>query len=1104
MTSDSAVALEDALRIDQAEYAGHQLCRDPSIKNQLADYCGKVGASPHYFTSSRALQWYPNLVRILEDAASQENATLELQRVTDPKHPKRAGLTADDSAFVCVYRGEPKGASDKSITLLGELTGEVVPQTPEAWNDPRHIWPLRFVDDALPPPPPPHGNTPSSHSQPEPEPEQRLQRPPVPQDGSLMLNFRAAKNRVAYFQPAAVYRDGWPHLLLLRRPGKALNPGDELLIDLPPNMTTKYKCYIAERLYSLDMQNLPPPPEPDSAEPAAAAAAASGGWVPLLGVHLGKSVIDRKFNARNDVRNSYYFQGTVSGYDSTSGLFSIEYEDGDAEEITGIEMAMLIIDNTQRNKSNKPSDPTPPPRLLPQYCEDPLKANIIEYGAIGHAPPASAADDNDGQRGGPRGRDNEDDASMRDRDRDEEDSNSDASLPPHPSLTHCDDIKLATRGKRGRGGRGGSGRAAAARVAGVRLAQLEAEIVYEVGGFLTTLERKPLSLVCRQLHQKTTDATYGSKLNAAFIETTGSKWVLEAAVEVIEASNATLTHIRVDDPKRQCHKNRDGNTKGAEPVVFEKTKQLHITHTDYLDLVMDWKWMFPSLEVLSVGKVCGERCLLDGRISHLPAVTHIVSTSRAITSIKADVIDATEGDEWQAFTRSLSGCPNIRSISGIHLEEDPNGCIYDSLGRLTTALDTNWRAQHMIDHHHSPSLLVWCRLQPPADRPRGPNHFSLQDLLTWAEKTKCKIVLMPREDDPRCKRSKILTDTPPQFDDIVIDCSKEGGDTLPAPHGPVGQLITDLTTECDAVKFVYGGAPLHDTWGPVLTFPTATKLSIHPPRDRRRGDPLPPVRQLITSIPEWLVAKDDNGNNTHLPNIQHLCISISSYTHVWRDSADNHSMPTGAEAARLQELLGSLTGVRQVFCDAESLRTVSQCVSYLHARELDELHIRLGEQELPDASHVPVPGLAFPAVKSLHVSNEGQILSKGCARSVLSLLMSIKPAKASISLRISTESLAGKCRLVESLKEYIEPCPRDALRALLREAEREVGSAYDVVESWRCVEGNGYNESYVNWMNMELVLSSEESSEEGLGCGSSDSSEEESEGLDTDGGEVTD
>ena len=90
-----------------------------------------------------------------------------------------------------------------------------------------------------------------------------------------------------------------------------------------------------------------------------------------------------------------------------------------------------------------------------------------------------------------------------------------------------------------------------------------------------------------------------STIKTAFIETDGYKDVLPAAVESIEASKATLIHIGIDDPRRVCHDpnrhdfGRVGKTKGAgegegagkEPVVFEKTQQLHITHTRYLDLV---------------------------------------------------------------------------------------------------------------------------------------------------------------------------------------------------------------------------------------------------------------------------------------------------------------------------------------------------------------------------------------------------------------------------------------------------------------------------------------------------------------------------------------
>ncbi|CEL98312.1 unnamed protein product [Vitrella brassicaformis CCMP3155] len=642
------------------------------------------------------------------------------------------------------------------------------------------------------------------------------------------------------------------------------------------------------------------------------------------------------------------------------------------------------------------------------------------------------------------------------------------------------------------------------KVAGVGLADLEAETVYEVGDFLTTLQRKPLSLVCRQLHKMTTDATYGvlyrdltisvlehdywkkinltdtlktrlSKIKTAFIETYGHNDVLPSAVDHIEASKATLIHIGVDDPARRCH-NRFGNREGAgegegeegrEPVVFEKTQQLHITHTRYLDLVKDRKWVFPSLEVLSVGKVCVGTYPYS---SHLPAVTHIVSASREVTSIKADVIHATEGDEWQAFTSSLSGCPKLTSISGLHLVlkgyREPNRVenIYDPLGRLTRALDTNWRTEHMKDvpktitiHHRFSSGPDFSRQL--TDR-SGPNHFALADLLTWAEETKCQIVWRPREDD-HFKRCSWDTDSPPRYDDIVIDCGKEGADTPPAPHRRVAQLITDLTTECDAVKFVYGGAPLHDTWGQLLTLPAATKLSICPQRYAT------PVRQLTTSIPEWLVAQDHNGNNTHLPAIKHLYIDASS-SGSGTNRAQNNALPTGAEAGRLEELLGSLAGVREVWLGALSLRTVSQCVSYLHARELDELHICRWDASdaLPDSSHTPVPKLAYPAVKSLRVWNESE-MSKGCVRSVLSLVMSIKPAKASIDLKPTTESIApGKARRTYS--GSFNPSHSKELTALLREAERTVGSVYSVVSS--SCEVDMVDDWYMNTMHMELVL----------------------------------
>ena len=41
----------------------------------------------------------------------------------------------------------------------------------------------------------------------------------------------------------------------------------------------------------------------------------------------------------------------------------------------------------------------------------------------------------------------------------------------------------------------------------------------------------------------------------------------------------------------------------------------------------------------------------------------------------------------------------------------------------------------------------------------------------------------------------------PEWDDIVIDCGKEVADPPPsAPQGAIAELITNLTTQCDAVR----------------------------------------------------------------------------------------------------------------------------------------------------------------------------------------------------------------------------------------------------------------------------------------------------------------
>ena len=261
------------------------------------------------------------------------------------------------------------------------------------------------------------------------------------------------------------------------------------------------------------------------------------------------------------------------------------------------------------------------------------------------------------------------------------------------------------------------------------------------------------------------------------------------------------------------------------------------------------------------------------------------------------------------------------------------------------------------------------------------------------------------------------------------------------------------------LKFVYGGSPLPHSWGKLLTVPTATKLSICPRKTYRT-----PISQLPTSIPDWLVVTDRNGNNSHLPNIKHLYINIRG------DERDENALPVVAEAGKLKQLLGSLTGVREVWCLAQSLRAMSQYASYLQSCKLDELHICATHP-----FHTPEPGLAYPSVNSLHVFG---VSSKDSAVSVLSLLMSIKPAKASIDLMVTSESLGDFEEFFESddddeFEPEPAPSPKEALEAFLRVAEGQVKSAYTVVSSGTEIEleGDLHREwSWENTMRMELVL----------------------------------
>ena len=165
--------------------------------------------------------------------------------------------------------------------------------------------------------------------------------------------------------------------------------------------------------------------------------------------------------------------------------------------------------------------------------------------------------------------------------------------------------------------------------------------------------------------------------------------------------------------------------------------------------------MFPALKKLSVGHATPRLTVwvpdlpvqvdfprVISTCSLLPSLTHIVSTSPQLTSIKAYNIDTVDGTYWRAFTAAIAKCPKLTSIEGLAIlsakairrlsdSQDetntdpryvcmcvcvctdatptpPSVClsvclsvsvlktpVYDSLGLLKAALDTNWNKDNM-------------------------------------------------------------------------------------------------------------------------------------------------------------------------------------------------------------------------------------------------------------------------------------------------------------------------------------------------------------------------------------------------------------------------
>jgi len=460
-----------------------------------------------------------------------------------------------------------------------------------------------------------------------------------------------------------------------------------------------------------------------------------------------------------------------------------------------------------------------------------------------------------------------------------------------------------------------------------------------------------------------------------------------------------------------------------------------------------------------------------------------VSTSPQLTSIKAWNIDTVDGADWRAFTAAIAKCPKLTSIEGLTIlnakdiqlsdNQDETSSdrsvlktpVYDSLGLLKAALDTNWNKDNMKG---VPKTLTFNhRFTLGADFSRqltdrsGPNHFTLPDLLTWAPGVACNIEWSPRTDNRELGRDKVKDG----IMDTVIDCSTEVPEAPPAPHGVTAETVKKVTSTCKKVALSCGGSPLHGTWGALLSFPEATHLAVEAEDLYQPA----PASKMVNSIPEFLLETTEapeEGNSRCLPSIEHV------HAQVVRSHSNGHEgLPSGAATRELEGLMGSLKRVREASFFVSALSDLSQCISYfsgLH-HSLDKLEVKIDNMVadmLADAAHECEAGLSYPQVKSLSVDVGGARLKKDHVRNLLSLILSIRPTRVSLTIDLSTDDLVGDVDLDEEGQSTPEP----AFAAFCVECVARVGATYTVLESDHEVDGDGVDDSFMNTLVLKLEL----------------------------------
>jgi len=148
-----------------------------------------------------------------------------------------------------------------------------------------------------------------------------------------------------------------------------------------------------------------------------------------------------------------------------------------------------------------------------------------------------------------------------------------------------------------------------------------------------------------------------------------------------------------------------------------------------------------------------------------------------------------------------------------------------------------------------------------------------------------------------------------------------------------------------------------------------------------------------------MTAVNEDGNNVCFPAVERLESNLANLSYRAHPPAGAWRFPAGPN--KLSTLLGNPCHVRSVQFSTSDLSVVSECLSLLPTKCIDELGLEFGYhvRVLPET----YPPLSSPAVSLLSFGGDDEIeLSKDQASSVMSAVTHVRPSKAHLSLQFDT------------------------------------------------------------------------------------------------------